>query len=611
MADRTNRPLQCLALLLLSATLFVIAHMAAAQTAGGRLVITGSDASSVPAITLQAYGVAADGSPLDLSTQSLVVTHNNEIIEDVEVVRTVDTGTFTIFLLDVTSGVAAQIPVLQEAILRYVSSSFMREGIDYVAVYRIGATEAAQVLEPTPFYNTVRNFFATELATEDGPTALYDSAVNLLSQMSGLAPDPALVPSLVIVSDGTDAVSSQFEAGDIAARARELAIPVHTIWLQNADLTVGQEVGRNYLAEVAADSGGVAARLDQPESTDAIFSRLVALGRQYVVQYSVPSPQPGTHTVILSLEDTPSVQAETTVTVEAATPVVNLNIPPESRSLTLPELEEPVSLGFSADVSWLDGVERTLQQAQLQVNGQPIADIPPADLGRFTVEIPNLAFGSNRIQLVVLDDQNLRGASPVINLEVAQGDAAIPEELQPRSTLADMLPLCLGGLLLLALVGLAAFYAYRRGQLRLPARLQRRRAAPVQVDEAPAPAAAPAGDYYQEEAAAYRPAAAPGRVAYLEVIASETPIASPIAINQEETRLGRSPNLSDIALTQDLTVSRLHATITWDGQIYRLYDEESTSGTWVNDQRVPDYGTQLVDGDEIFLGKVHLRFRHP
>ena len=92
MADRTNRPLQCLALLLLSVTLFVIAHMVEAQTAGGRLVITGSDASSVPAITLQAYGVAADGSPLDLSTQSLVVTHNNEIIEDVEVVRTVDTG---------------------------------------------------------------------------------------------------------------------------------------------------------------------------------------------------------------------------------------------------------------------------------------------------------------------------------------------------------------------------------------------------------------------------------------------------------------------------------------------------------------------------------------
>ncbi len=610
MADRTNRLLQCLALLLLSATLFVVAHLAGAQTAGGRLVITSSDASSIPAVTLQAYGIAADGAPLDLSMQSLVVTHNNEIIEDVEVVRPVDTGTFTIFLLDVTSGVAAQVPLLQEAVLRYVSNNYMREGIDHVAVYRIGATEAGQVLEPTPFYNTVRNFFATELTTEDGPTALYDSAVDLLGEMSTLSPAPGLVPTLVIVSDGTDAVSSQFEAGDIATRARELAIPVHTIWLQNADLTVGQEVGRNYLAEVAADSGGVAARLDQPESTDAIFSRLVALGRQYVVQYNVPSPQPGTYTVVLSLEDTPSVQAETTVTVEAATPVVSLNIPPESRSLTLPDLDEPVSLGFSADVSWLDGTERTLQQIQLQVNGQPIADVPPADLGRFTVQVPNLAFGSNRIQLVVMDDQQLRGASPVINLEVVQGDAAIPEELQPRSTLADMLPLCLGGLLLLALVGLAAFYAYRRGQLRLPARLQRRRGAPVQVDEAPMPAAAPAGDYYREEAAPYRPAAR-GRVAYLEVLAAETPIASPIAISQEETRLGRSPNLSDIALTQDLTVSRLHATITWDGQIYRLYDEESTSGTWVNDQRVPDYGTQLVDGDEIYLGKVHLRFRHP
>ena len=119
-----------------------------------------------------------------------------------------------------TSGVAAQIPVLQEAILRYVSSSFMREGIDYVAVYRIGATEAAQVLEPTPFYNTVRNFFATELATEDGPTALYDSAVNLLTQISGLAPDPALVPSLVIVGDGTTQSAASLRPATLRPRPR-------------------------------------------------------------------------------------------------------------------------------------------------------------------------------------------------------------------------------------------------------------------------------------------------------------------------------------------------------------------------------------------------------
>ena len=75
-------------------------------------------------------------------------------------------------------------------------------------------------------------------------------------------------------------------------------------------------------------------------------------------------------------------------------------------------------------------------------------------------------------------------------------------------------------------------------------------------------------------------------------------------------RLGRSPALSDVAFEQDITVSRLHASILWDGHNYRIYDDDSTSGTWVNDQEVPDYGAQLFDGDDIFLGKVRLRFRH-
>jgi pSer/pThr/pTyr-binding forkhead associated (FHA) protein len=88
-----------------------------------------------------------------------------------------------------------------------------------------------------------------------------------------------------------------------------------------------------------------------------------------------------------------------------------------------------------------------------------------------------------------------------------------------------------------------------------------------------------------------------------------TEMPSHIPLRSEEVRLGRSPALSDVAFEQDITVSRLHASILWDGHSYRIYDDDSTSGTWVNDQEVPDYGAQLFDGDDIFLGKVRLRFR--
>jgi pSer/pThr/pTyr-binding forkhead associated (FHA) protein len=40
-----------------------------------------------------------------------------------------------------------------------------------------------------------------------------------------------------------------------------------------------------------------------------------------------------------------------------------------------------------------------------------------------------------------------------------------------------------------------------------------------------------------------------------------------------------------------------------------LFDENSTSGSWVNGRQVPEYGVELADGDEIHLGAVHMMFR--
>jgi predicted component of type VI protein secretion system len=82
-----------------------------------------------------------------------------------------------------------------------------------------------------------------------------------------------------------------------------------------------------------------------------------------------------------------------------------------------------------------------------------------------------------------------------------------------------------------------------------------------------------------------------------------------VALTTSVVRLGRSPAQADIAFENDITVSRLHATLHLEGVHYRIFDEHSTSGTWVNEQQVPEYGIQLMDGDEIHLGAVHLRYR--
>jgi pSer/pThr/pTyr-binding forkhead associated (FHA) protein len=107
--------------------------------------------------------------------------------------------------------------------------------------------------------------------------------------------------------------------------------------------------------------------------------------------------------------------------------------------------------------------------------------------------------------------------------------------------------------------------------------------------------------------------ALPGEAAfpYLEVLEAVTRMPPIIELTRPEHRLGRSPVQADIAFENDITISRVHATIALEGSDYRLYDEGSTSGTWVNDQTVPEYGYQLMDGDEIRLGAAIMRYRQP
>lgn len=575
--------------------------------ARSRLFITATDTSTMPQVTLRAYGLDRDGRRLDLAGEQLVVRHDGQTADDVSVGGSVDVGVFTVFLIDATPGVEGQIPAIQQAIEQFAGPTFMREQMDQLAIYRVGPESADEALAPTGFYNSVRNFFGGGLQAQDGPTALIDSMVGLLGEMNNIRPEAALTPALVVFSDGTDAVSTQFEAGDVATRAVELGIPVHTVWLENTELTIGQEAGRNYLAQLASEAYGLTARLDQPETVTPILERISAFRAQQLVRYTPPTLSGGAVSVTLGLVNEPLAVAQTQVTINAASPTVSLLAPPENRTLQLPTLDEPVRLVLGAEVGWLDGVERTVQQARLLVNDTFVQDVPPGDLARFTAEINNLTYGDNTLELSIIDEQGIPAISPEVTLTVVEGERQIPEALQPGPALSGLLlPVC-AGLVVLVVLAVAGFFLLQGRSLPLP-RLGRGRAARKERG------AVTIEDDVQEERLDDVALQAPDdhdapAQAYLDVLETMTQLPSHIPLRSEEIRLGRSPALADVAFEQDITVSRLHASILWDGHSYRLYDDDSTSGTWVNDQEVPDYGTQLFDGDDIFLGKVRLRFR--
>jgi hypothetical protein len=633
MHTRLRRGLLWLSILI---AVITFALPAAAQQSASRLIITGSDASSAPTIELYAYGVDSQGSALDLAAQPLIVLHDGQPVANVEVAGQVDGGTFTLFVIDVPPGVSDQAPAIQQAIQQFAAPPNMVERVDYVGVYQVDAAAASPLLEPTHFFNAVANLFANPLAIQDGPTALIDSLGGLINNIQALQPDPNLVPAIVVMSDGTDAVSTQFQAGDVPTLAAELGVPIHTILLTNTNLneTLAAE-GQQYMTQLAQGTGGVATTLDSAEGVTSIWNRIASFRPRTIVRYTAENLVGGEHPVTLRLQNNPNIQDETTVTVPAGAPTVVINLPAESRTLTLQNLDAPVPLSFSTDVSWLDGVERTITAAQLLVNGVVVQEIDPTSLDRFDTEVSNFVFGENRVQVYVEDDQGGRATSPQILLTVNQGEQTeLPEEIQPVGVTGQLgqrlraaLPYiggCFAVLFLLVLFAVIAYFSRRSpllqrlGLMGLVRRIPFLR--PYVQDVYEVQQVARQAQYYKGQASRYAPEVRGQRdvkgpvaksIAFLEVVEATSDITGRIELKAVEQRLGRSPQQSDIAFENDITVSRVHASIVQEGNDYRVYDEQSTSGTYVNEQRVPEYGLQLADGDEIRMGAVRLRFRQP
>jgi len=77
-------------------------------------------------------------------------------------------------------------------------------------------------------------------------------------------------------------------------------------------------------------------------------------------------------------------------------------------------------------------------------------------------------------------------------------------------------------------------------------------------------------------------------------------------LETEPTTIGRSPECG--IFLDDVTVSRKHAVVARDGDRWRLEDQGSLNGTFVNRARVD--AAELNDGDELQIGKYRLTFLH-
>lgn len=79
---------------------------------------------------------------------------------------------------------------------------------------------------------------------------------------------------------------------------------------------------------------------------------------------------------------------------------------------------------------------------------------------------------------------------------------------------------------------------------------------------------------------------------------------SQVELIGDEVTAGRSPEAG--IFLDDITVSRIHAVFTRDGNTWVISDKESLNGTYVN--RTPVDSHTLITGDEIQVGKYRFKY---
>jgi hypothetical protein len=606
-----------------------------AQQTVNELFITGSDTSAAPSVDLFVYAIDSRGNNVDLTGQRFAVNQDGVPVTEWELAGSHTGGTLTVFVIDIPGGVSALIPAVQESISRYASSVYMMEENDYVAIYRVGELGATELLAPDSFHNSVLNVFASPPAPSTGATALVDSVMNILNNIEAIRPSENMPVHIVLISDGTDTVSTQNEPEDLPRRAAELGVPIHTVWLDNQSLSADRKrVGQQYLSQVAAGTRGETTNLGTADQLTTLWDKITSFRNQTILRYSVDEMSSGAHTVEVSLADNPSITDKTTVTLAPGAPQIALDIPQDSREMTLDSVEQPIQLSFSTIVTWPEEGERSLSTAFLQVNGILAQDIDVNQIENFDAAVSSLVYGENRFQVVAIDDQGHRIATPEVVMTILQGETIIPEAVAPSSPTDRILDRFLGYgkyvggclLLIIAIVILILVIKFV-GRSKLPTsfrlphffrRVPFLRGFVRQVDNV--------------QGLGYRASSTKGQVsryapdvqgfdqqgkgkarptAFLEVLQTSGQNPGRIDLDIVEIRLGRSSKQADVAFSSDGTVSRIHSTIVQEGGGHRIFDEQSTSGTFVNEQRVPEHGLQLTDGDEIRLGAVRLRYRQP
>ncbi len=386
------------------------------------------------------------------------------------------------------------------------------------------------------------------------------------------------------------------------------------------------------VAGLTEPTGGRIIHMPEASQATPLFESVFKHGFSHRISYHSKIDSSGLHNISVSLG---SGTTESTVDLTVEPPVVQLavdNSQPIRRVATssdalLAEIE-PTIQPLVAQVTWPDGHPRALVETTLLVDGieWALEDTIFSNDGLLTFDwqIGSLNEGVYDLQMQVVDELGLSSMSSTVPLtiEVERPSPPVVQEVAPTPTTPAVVDepvvtpassedepniiafVIIAAVLLISGVTALAFVIYflRRRRRTKPA------AARVLESATPPVLGTSSGDPGDTFIMQPSFASQQGVSAYLEALENAPEHPGLIPLNGSNVALGRDPRRVQVPF-KDRSVSRLHARIMMSHGSYLLYDEGSSSGTYVNYQRVGLSPRQLKDSDDLHLGRVRIRFR--
>ncbi|MFZ6026360.1 MAG: FHA domain-containing protein [Chloroflexota bacterium] len=295
---------------------------------------------------------------------------------------------------------------------------------------------------------------------------------------------------------------------------------------------------------------------------------------------------------------------------------------PEGKKVTpQPDLDlfVPSQQHIEVLVEFPDGHPREIVTSTLYVDGVIAAQNTAAPFEQFVWDLsPYTASGTHLLRIEVIDNLGLTGKT--VDFPVSVTVERTPLSMltvisRQGALLVGLVVVSAGGVLLLVLVLGGRIRPQRYGRPRLEQKKRRKGREittrplvdPLTQPVSPSTEAPSRWPNWLKRAQRHN---APTALAYLSPLSDDdekTAHRAPISILSDELLLGNSPAHATIVL-DDPSLEDLHTRLRREGQTYRVLDEGTIAGTWVNYLPVSPKGVLLTHGDVIHIGRVKLRF---